>query len=148
MSRSKNRGFIIPFKNNKQCITFYVSIKLALLQRLAGDFCQSSASGGQLGAAIEFFSFFFFSQIPTLGTRKLFKSDKISSSVFNKTAVWGPLVVTARKTSKYTKTNHFLTSFAMLALFPSFFSETSKGHGVFITFFAKSINQLNMTWHQ
>ena len=64
---------------------------------------------GQLGAAIEFFRifwhvrfsvfFFFFSQIAALGTRRLFKSDKISPSAFNKTAVEAVFVVTTRKTS-------------------------------------------------
>ena len=114
---------------------------------------------GQLGAAIEFFRifqhvrfsfffFFFFSQIAALGTRKLFKSDKISPSVSTKPLSRPFLSLPQEKPLKYKKANHFLTSFAMLALFPSFFSETFKGHGVFITFFDRSINQLNMTSHQ
>ena len=114
---------------------------------------------GQLGAAIEFFRifqhvrfsffFFFFSvKSPLLGLGNCSNLIKYPPLCSTKPLSRPFLLVPQEKPLKYKKANHFLTSFAMLALFPSFFSETFKGHGVFITFFDRSINPLNMTSHQ
>ena len=96
-----------------------------------------------------FFFFFFFSvKSPLLGLGNCSNLIKIPLCVQQKLLSRPCLLLPQEKPLKYKKANHFLTSFAMLALFPSFFNKTLKGHGVFIPFFAKSINELNMTSHQ
>ena len=95
------------------------------------------------------FRFFFFSvKSPLLGLGNCSNLIKYPPLCSTKPLSRPFLLLPQEKPLKYKKANHFLTSFAMLALFPSFFSETFKGHGVFITFFDRSINQLNMTSHQ
>ena len=115
---------------------------------------------GQPGAAIElfrifqhfrflvFFFFFFLVKSPLLGLGNCSNLIKYPPLCSTKPLSRPCLLLPQEKPLKYKKANHFLTSFAMLALFPSFFNKTLKGHGVFIPFFAKSINQLNMTSHQ
>ena len=95
-----------------------------------------------------FFFFFFLVKSPLLGLGNCSNLIKYPPLCSTKPLSRPCLLLPQEKPLKYKKANHFLTSFAMLALFPSFFNKTLKGHGVFIPFFAKSINQLNMTSHQ
>ena len=68
--------------------SLYAFFSLFMIIYLCGYQCLDGEGGGGTGKGVALgFCSILLVKFPTLGTGKLFKSDKISLSVFNKTAV-------------------------------------------------------------